>query len=123
MIWLTVRKKPMENERKKQVVKRVFEAAHRLPNVPEGHKCARIHGHSYQLTIETLAESSEAVDVAVDHVVSLLAHRYLNDLSGLENPTAELISVWVWERLAGDLELVSVRVGENDDSECIYRGA
>lgn len=28
-----------------------FEAAHRLPHVPEGHKCQRLHGHSFSVQL------------------------------------------------------------------------
>ena len=109
-----------------------FEAAHRLPNVPEGHKCARLHGHSFHVRI-TLSgavgdESGWVMDFAElkQHFTPLhdqLDHRYLNDIPGLENPTSENIARWIWERLAGELPQISaVEIRETCTSGCIYRG-
>jgi 6-pyruvoyltetrahydropterin/6-carboxytetrahydropterin synthase len=80
-----------------------FEAAHFLPKVPPGHKCARMHGHSYQ------------IEIAIHHV--------LNEIDGLTNPTSELLAVWLWKRLAATLTgLVEVCVSETPTSRCVYRG-
>jgi 6-pyruvoyltetrahydropterin/6-carboxytetrahydropterin synthase len=109
-----------------------FEAAHRLPNVPEGHKCARLHGHSFHVRL-TLAGDVDAhagwvMDFAdVKKVFSplhdQLDHRYLNDIEGLENPTSENIARWIWQRLARDLpQLSSVEIRETCTSGCVYRG-
>ncbi|MBW2731333.1 MAG: 6-carboxytetrahydropterin synthase [Deltaproteobacteria bacterium] len=97
-----------------------FEAAHSLPNVPEGHKCRRIHGHSYVVEVVVLDDSGCKRE-RVDEVVGLLAHRYLNDIEGLENPTAEHLCHWIWGRLATGT-LKELRIFENADSVCIYRG-
>jgi 6-pyruvoyltetrahydropterin/6-carboxytetrahydropterin synthase len=85
-----------------------FEAAHRLPNVPEGHKCARLHGHSFRVTIHVEGEVGATtgwvmdfadVDTVAGPIVDQLDHHYLNDIEGLDNPTSERIVEWLWERL------------------------
>ncbi len=109
-----------------------FEAAHHLPNVPEGHKCARLHGHSFHVRIvlsgEIGAKSGWLMDFAeLKHYFAplheQLDHRYLNEVPGMENPTSEIIARWIWERLLPDLpQLSSVEIRETCTSGCIYRG-
>ena len=109
-----------------------FEAAHRLPNVPEGHKCARLHGHSFRARVRVSgkvgAQSGWVMDfadikAAVAPIVDALDHRYLNEIEGLENPTSELLARWIWRRLAPALPgLVAVELRETCDSGCTYRG-
>lgn len=110
-----------------------FEAAHRLPRVPADHKCARMHGHSYRISVTVAGEVDPAMGWLVDFaditavVKPLLEreldHRTLNDVPGLENPTAELLSVWLWERLAPRLpHLDAIVVHETCASRCTYRG-
>ena len=107
-----------------------FEAAHRLPRHPG--KCRELHGHSYELVVivERAVEpdSGIAIDfsdlkrVVREAVVSRVDHRCLNDL--MENPTAELLAVWVWERLAPLLDgLVEIEIFETRDSSVVYRGS
>jgi 6-pyruvoyltetrahydropterin/6-carboxytetrahydropterin synthase len=110
-----------------------FEAAHFLPKVPPGHKCARMHGHSYQIDVviegEIGAETGWLMDFADidEHVMPLvrrLDHHVLNELEDLSNPTSELLAVWMWKRLAQTLPgLVEVVVSETPTSRCVYRGA
>jgi 6-pyruvoyltetrahydropterin/6-carboxytetrahydropterin synthase len=109
-----------------------FEAAHRLPNVPEEHKCARLHGHSYRVEVrvggEVGGESGWVVDfadlgAAFKPLLAQLDHYYLNDVPGLENPTSEVLAVWIWERLEAALPgLKEVVVRETCTSGCSYRG-
>ena len=109
-----------------------FEAAHFLPRVPEGHKCARMHGHSYQVVLviegEIDPELGWVMDFAAidEHVLPLtraLDHRVLNEIDGLANPTSELLAVWLWDRIAPSLPLlVEVQVAETPTSRCAYRG-
>lgn len=109
-----------------------FEAAHRLPNVPEGHKCARLHGHSYRVEIrvegEVGAESGWVVDfadlsAAFKPLHAQLDHYYLNEIPGLENPTSEVLAKWIWDRLEANLPgLKEVVVRETCTSGCSYRG-
>jgi 6-pyruvoyltetrahydropterin/6-carboxytetrahydropterin synthase len=111
-----------------------FEAAHLLPNVPEGHKCARLHGHSYRVRVtvagEVGADSGWVMDFAeiraVTEPVRLeLDHYYLNEIDGLENPTAENLARWIWDRLvvAGLAGLHAVEVSETCTAGAIYRGS
>src|SRR4051794_23994362 len=86
-----------------------FEAAHRLPNVPDGHKCARLHGHSFVVEVHVRGRVDPHTGMLVDYadIKSAFAllddhldHRYLNEIPGLENPTSENIVRWIWEHLA-----------------------
>jgi 6-pyruvoyltetrahydropterin/6-carboxytetrahydropterin synthase len=109
-----------------------FEAAHRLPNVPPGHKCARLHGHSFQARLTVAGEAPEPAGWVMDFadlkaafkpVLEQLDHYYLNDIPGLENPTSENIARWIWNRLKPALPLLSqVEIRETCTSGCIYRG-
>jgi 6-pyruvoyltetrahydropterin/6-carboxytetrahydropterin synthase len=108
-----------------------FEAAHQLPNVPPGHKCGRMHGHGFEVILhadQDLGANDMGIDF--DHLGVLWApiHRELhyaclNDLPGLENPTSEMLSRWLWERLKSDLpELSWVTVYETTTAGCHYDG-
>lgn len=109
-----------------------FEAAHRLPNVPEGHKCARLHGHSFHVRVHVEgpvgAESGWVCDFAdlteaCAPLRDALDHRYLNEIEGLENPTSEVLATWIWARLAPALPGLSrVVVQETCTSGVEYRG-
>jgi 6-pyruvoyltetrahydropterin/6-carboxytetrahydropterin synthase len=109
-----------------------FEAAHRLPNVPQGHKCARLHGHSFlvRIVIEGdidphtgwLMDFSEVKKVFAP-IYDQLDHNYLNDIKGLENPTSENIAIWIWNQLKPRLSALSrVEIRETCTSGCVYRG-
>lgn len=109
-----------------------FEAAHRLPMVPEGHKCARIHGHSYFVRLGIVGEVDpvtgwvydfDDIEKAFAPLYDQLDHHYLNDIQGLDNPTSENLSRWIWSRLKPRLpELDYVEIRETCDFGCIYRG-
>ena len=109
-----------------------IEAAHRLPNVPAGHKCARLHGHSFAIELQVSgdlgAESGWVMDFAdlkqaFQPLYDRLDHHYLNDVEGLENPTSERLAVWIWERLKPALpQLSAVTVHETCTSGCRYTG-
>jgi len=108
-----------------------FEAAHRLPNVPEGHKCARLHGHSYRVEVHVRGEiGTESgwlmdfgdVKAAFRPILNELDHYYLNEVPGLENPTSEILAQWIWKRLVDQLPLSKVVVRETCTSGAIYRG-
>ena len=109
-----------------------FESAHSLPNVPEGHKCARVHGHSFRVTVRVDGPVGEVtgwvmdfadLKAAVQPTIDALDHRYLNDLDGLDNPTSEVIATWIWTRLRPGLPgLSEVVVRETCTSACTYRG-
>lgn len=109
-----------------------FEAAHRLPNVPDGHKCGRLHGHSYRVEVHVRGEPGEHTGWILDFggVVSICAptfsrldHHYLNEVEGLENPTSELLARWLWKTLKPALPILSkIVVRETCTSGCIYTG-
>lgn len=108
-----------------------FEAAHRLPHVPEGHKCARLHGHSYRVEVHVKGEVGQDTGWVMDFgdlraafqpLQEQLDHRYLNEVPGLENPTSEILARWIWDGLVGRLPLSAVQVRETCTSGCIYRG-
>lgn len=109
-----------------------YEAAHRLPLVPPGHQCGRMHGHSYHLTVTVggaVADDGFVCDFAdVKNIVGVLTkqldHYTLNDIAGLENPTVENQLVWFWERLASALpaELIELRLRETANNSATYRG-
>ncbi|BEL10804.1 6-carboxytetrahydropterin synthase QueD [Actinoplanes sichuanensis] len=108
-----------------------FEAAHRLPNVPDGHKCARLHGHSYRVQVHVQGEVDPAAGWVMDFseikkafqpLRDQLDHYYLNEVPGLENPTSEVLARWIWDRLIGQLPLSAVMVRETCTSGCVYRG-
>jgi len=108
-----------------------LEAAHRLPQVPAGHKCARLHGHSYRVEIHISGPVDEASGWVMDFqdikdafapLHEQLDHHYLNEVEGLGNPTSENLARWIWTRLTGRLPLSEIVVRETCTSGCIYRG-
>ena len=109
-----------------------FEAAHRLPNVPAGHKCARLHGHSFLVRVTVDGPVGERtgwvmdfadLKVAFAPLHDRLDHRYLNEIVGLENPTSEVLARWIWHELQPTLPaLTEIEVRETCTTGCIYRG-
>jgi 6-pyruvoyltetrahydropterin/6-carboxytetrahydropterin synthase len=109
-----------------------FEAAHRLPGVPQDHICARLHGHSYSVRISVVGPVDartgwvtdfSAISGAVEPVRAGLDHRYLNEIEGLSNPTSENLASWLWHRLQPAIPgLSSIEVREMPGLGCIYRG-
>lgn len=109
-----------------------FEAAHWLPNVPEGHKCGRMHGHSFKVSIAVEGEMDSNSGWVIDYgeiktafapLEQQLDHYCLNEIDGLENPTSEVLSKWIWDKLKPTLALLSeVSVEETCTCRCVYRG-
>ena len=108
-----------------------FEAAHLLPNLPEGHKCRRLHGHSYRVQVHVRGEVGPETGMVIDFAEikeafqplwQQLDHNYLNEIEGLANPTSENLAVWIWERLAGTLALQRIVVRETCTSGVDYAG-
>jgi len=109
-----------------------FEAAHHLPNVPAGHKCGRLHGHSFMVRLEITGEVDAHTGWVIDFseikaafkpVYDRLDHYYLNDIPGLENPTSEVLAAWIWQQMKPVLPLLSaVMVKETCTAGCVYRG-
>ena len=109
-----------------------FEAAHLLPTFPEGHKCRRLHGHSFAVEIVVEGEVDPARGYLIDYgdikeacqpIRKQLDHYYLNEIEGLENPTSENIARWIWQRLKPTLPpLTAIIIHETCTSRCEYRG-
>ena len=109
-----------------------IEAAHRLPHVPAGHKCARLHGHSFRVELRVSGEPDPhsgwimdfaEIKTAFHPLYEQLDHQYLNDIKGLENPTSERLAQWIWARLKPVLPLLSeIVVHETCTSGCRHRG-
>ena len=109
-----------------------IEAAHRLPNVPADHKCARLHGHSFRIEVHITGEVGEEsgwvqdfadVKAAFQPIYARLDHNYLNEIPGLENPTSEHLAAWIWKELKPALPLLSkLVVQETCTSGVIYQG-
>ena len=103
-----------------------FEAAHRLPRVISGHKCSKMHGHSYRVTLWCRGVLDEEMEWVLDYaeiraawmtVDEELDHKCLNDVRGLENPTAENLCLWLLRRLRPRLAALSkIQVQETADS-------
>jgi 6-pyruvoyltetrahydropterin/6-carboxytetrahydropterin synthase len=108
-----------------------FESAHRLPNVRAGHKCGRMHGHGFEVILHADMDLGDR-QIGVDYgridalwapLHEELDHACLNDIAGLENPTSELISSWIWERLKPQLDELSwVTVYETATSGAHFDG-
>ena len=106
-----------------------FEAAHKLPRHPG--KCRNLHGHSYRLVVTVDRPVDSGSGMAIDfsdlkgivktEVVDRLDHTYVNDL--LENPTAEVMAVWIWDKLRAPLAgLVEIELWETRNCSVVYRG-
>ena len=110
-----------------------FEAAHHLPRAPEGHKCRRLHGHSFRVEVTVAGAVDVATGWFVDYAVIRdamepirvqLDHYCLNDIAGLENPTSELLAGWIWEQLKPRLpSLARLVIHETCEARCEYEGA
>jgi 6-pyruvoyltetrahydropterin/6-carboxytetrahydropterin synthase len=113
---------------------RIFtiEAAHRLPNVPAGHKCSRLHGHSFRIEVHVGGPVDPSTGWVMDFadlkrafvpLFDQLDHQYLNDLEGLSNPTSENLAKWIWEQLQPALPLLKrIVIHETCTSGCSYEG-
>jgi 6-pyruvoyltetrahydropterin/6-carboxytetrahydropterin synthase len=109
-----------------------IEAAHWLPNVPEGHKCRRMHGHSFSIQVYVegpldpgLGWVMDFADIkaAFQPIEDQIDHRCLNDVEGLDNPTSENLARWIWAHLKPTLPALSkVIVRETCTSGCVYSG-
>lgn len=110
-----------------------FEAAHSLAHAPDGHKCRRLHGHSYRLDVHVTGQPDPntgwvidfaAIKATVEPIVEQLDHRCLDDLPDLTNSTSEALCEYLWQRIAPKLpELSAITIWESETSKCIYRGS
>jgi len=109
-----------------------FEAAHALPKAPKGHKCARLHGHSFKIEVHVAGTVDAKRGWLVDYgditnafrpVYDQLDHYYLNEVAGLKNPTSENLARWIWRKLKPALPgLSAIVVQETCTARCVYRG-
>ena len=109
-----------------------FDSAHKLPNVPDGHKCKNLHGHTYKLTVYLEGEIDEKLGWVMDFnelkqvikpLLNRMDHHYLNDLPGLENPTSEVLVRWIWNQVQPALPLLSkIELRETPTSGVVYEG-
>jgi 6-pyruvoyltetrahydropterin/6-carboxytetrahydropterin synthase len=109
-----------------------IEAAHYLPNLPEGHKCRRMHGHSFRIAIHVHGKVDEHTGWVMDFaeireifqpLYERIDHACLNDVEGLDNPTSENLARWIWESLKPSLpQLSKVVVHETCTAGCVYSG-
>ena len=109
-----------------------FDSAHFLPNVPEGHKCKEIHGHTYHLTVyldgdldEKLGWVIDFTDVknVIDPIIKSIDHQFLNNIPGLENPSSEIMAIWLWNKIEPELpQLSKIELNETPTSGVIYEG-
>ena len=109
-----------------------FEAAHLLPHVPPGHKCGRLHGHSFRVELHVRGAAPPPAGWVMDFatvktvfkpLLEQLDHHLLNEIEGLENPTSENVARWIWRRLRPGLPgLCRVVVRETCTAGCSYAG-
>ena len=109
-----------------------LESARQLTGVPSTHPCARLHGHSFKvtLTVEGEVEADTgwlmdfaSIDERFEPLRKILDHAHLNAVEGLENPTSEHLSAWIWQRLKPTLpELIEIAIAETEATRCVFRG-
>jgi 6-pyruvoyltetrahydropterin/6-carboxytetrahydropterin synthase len=109
-----------------------FDSAHYLPNVPAGHKCGQLHGHTYHLKVYIKGKPDPATGFimdftdlknAVQPVIDVLDHQLINAIEGLSNPTSELLAVWIWDRISAGLPgLAKIELNETPGSGVVYEG-
>jgi 6-pyruvoyltetrahydropterin/6-carboxytetrahydropterin synthase len=109
-----------------------IEAAHWLPNVPAGHKCGRMHGHSFEIEVHVNGPVDSKLGWVLDFadikaafqpVEDRIDHYCLNEVEGLDNPTSENLARWIWRELRPALPLLSkIVVRETCTSGCVYAG-
>ncbi len=112
-----------------------FSAAHNLKGY-QG-KCEALHGHNWKVEISLGSGSLDKIGMVEDFtvireklksVLSLLDHKYLNQLSYFKkiNPTSENIAKLIYTKMKERLKkssmaLIFVKVWETDNSYATYR--
>ena len=109
-----------------------FEASHQLPNAPADSVCRRLHGHSWLADVTVAGAIDPETGWLIDYhdietawgpLHAALDHRHLNDVPGLENPTSEMIALWIWDRLAASVPgLLRITIHETCTARCSYFG-
>ena len=109
-----------------------IEAARSLPNLPEGHPCKNVHGHSFKITLAISGDVDDHtgfvidfgdIDAAFKPIHDQIDHSYLNKIDGLDNPSSENLCKWIWAELIPSLPgLSQIEIKETDSTGCIYKG-
>ena len=109
-----------------------FDSAHYLPNVPDGHKCKKVHGHTYRMTVYFEGELEKdlkwvadfaVVKKVINPIIDRIDHQLLNEIEGLENPTCEMIAIWLWDKIKEEIPMLCrIELHENTTSGAIYEG-
>ena len=109
-----------------------FDSAHSLPMVPDGHKCKEVHGHTYKLTVFIEGELDEKLGWVMDFgdlkqvikpIIDSIDHKYLNDIEGLENPTCEVITKWLWDKVKPQVPMLKkIQLDETPTSGAVFEG-
>ena len=109
-----------------------FDSAHSLPNVPDGHKCKGVHGHTYHLKLFVEGELQKDLEWVMDFtdikdavvpVIKEIDHKFMNDLPGLGNPTCENIARWLWDKIKPRLaQMTRIELNETPTTGVIYEG-
>ncbi len=107
-----------------------IESARWLPNLPAGHPCSRVHGHSFKIVLRLVGDLDPQIGWVIDYndiqrimkpVLEQIDHRTLNEVPGLENPTSEILCRWIYEKAKPLLpQLLQVMVAETPSTECLY---
>lgn len=108
-----------------------FDSAHLLPFLPDGHKCRRLHGHTFRVRVEVggaigadgLVMDFADIAAVVDPIIERLDHHYLNDIPGLDNPTSEHLALWIASEIGTRLPLAAIEVSETCNSGARYEPA
>lgn len=105
-----------------------FEAAHYLPHVPKGHKCGRLHGHSYKVRLHFIGDANTYEGWFIDFgdikkafkpILDQLDHHYLNEV--IPNPTAENLAKWIYHTFKNNVDyLQSVELMETCTCGVVY---
>ncbi len=109
-----------------------FSASHQLTHLPDGHKCARLHGHNYRVELTCQANTLDASGFVTDYgnlkpleeyIKERLDHRHLNDVMGAPQlTTAEALARHIYDfcrPLWGSM-ILNVRVSETDKTWASY---
>ncbi len=109
-----------------------FDAAHSLKNLPAGHKCRRLHGHSYRVDVHVTGTVDARTGMVMDFIdigrvvkpiIDMLDHQLLDEVPGLENSTSEVLARYFWSHIKPQLgNLSAITIWESDTSRCVYRG-
>ena len=111
----------------------IFHAARFIPTLAKEHPCSNMHGHTFKIIIEVEGEINKETGFVMDfydidkivkaNIIDKIDHKILNEIPGLENPSSEYLSIWIWEHLISQLPLLSkVSVSEEHGTGMEYKG-